>query len=187
MRKLVLIFVAVLVMSACGKAEKAVATGTAAGGAKSQPAAEAPAGVEVGSAMPSYAAKRLDGSQLELAAEKGKVVFLNVWATWCPPCRAEIPELQKLHDKYASRRFEVIGVSVDEGNGDDVRKYVQEQKMTYPVALDPDGKLANLLQTSVLPTSVLLDRNGRIVWKSYGQVDMADPALTKALDAALGS
>ncbi|HEX9157853.1 MAG TPA: TlpA disulfide reductase family protein, partial [Syntrophales bacterium] len=141
MRKFVFILAAVLIASGCSRKEKPAAISAPAQSKPAATVAQQPpsTGVEVGSLMPGYTATRLDGSKLDLAAEKGKVVFLNVWATWCAPCRAEIPELQKLHDKYASRQFEVVGVSVDEGNGDDVRKFVQEYKMTYPVALDPDG------------------------------------------------
>lgn len=192
MRKLIWIAVALAVMTtACRKAETPAA-GTQAGAAEKPAAvtattAAAPSGTDVGAVMPPYTAKNLDGSSFDLASEKGNVVLLNVWATWCPPCRAEIPELQKLHDQYTAKKFKVIGVSVDEGNGDDVRKFVTEQKMTYPVALDPEGRIATMLQTSYLPTTVVLDRTGRIVFKKTGQIDFGDNALQAALTKAMGS
>jgi thiol-disulfide isomerase/thioredoxin len=144
-------------------------------------------GTEVGSVMPEYKASWLDGSGFDLAERKGRVVLLNVWATWCPPCRYEIPELQRLHDRYRERGFEVIGVSVDEGGLDEVRQFTVEKKMTYPVAIDPEGKLAALMQTSVLPTSVLLDRRGKVVWKHYGAVSEKDAELLKSLETALAN
>jgi thiol-disulfide isomerase/thioredoxin len=147
--------------------------------------ATAPTGVDVGQMMPEYSATWLDGSKFDLAAKRDKVVLLNVWATWCGPCRFEIPELETLHKKYGPKGFEVIGVSVDEGTPDAVKEFVAEQKMTYPVALDPEGKLAALLQVSVLPTSVLLDRTGKIVWKRTGIITPDDAELAAALEKTL--
>lgn len=154
------------------------------GGGEAAPAATA-TGTEVGSLMPEYSAMWLDGSKFDLETRRDKVVLLNVWATWCGPCVYEIPELQAIHDKYAPRKFEVIGVSVDESGVEAVQQFVDEHEMRYPIALDPDGKLANMLQTSVLPTTVLLDRDGKIVWKRFGAIMPNDQELTKAIEAAL--
>jgi cytochrome c biogenesis protein CcmG, thiol:disulfide interchange protein DsbE len=141
--------------------------------------------VDVGSMMPAYTAASLDGTTFDVAAERGNVMLINLWATWCGPCRFEIPELQKLHDENASRRFKVVGVSVDEGERKVVQDFVTEQKMTYPVVHDPDGKLAVLFDTSILPTSVIVDRTGKVVWKHLGIVRATDAEMLKALDAAL--
>ncbi len=142
-------------------------------------------GNEVGQSVGEYSALELDGSKFELGSRRGKVVLLNLWATWCGPCRYEIPELETLHKRYASRGFEVIGVSVDEVGAEAVKSFVEEQKMTYPVVLDPEGKLANVLQTSMLPTSVLVDRNGKIVWKKVGAIEPQDLELESAIVKAL--
>lgn len=142
-------------------------------------------GNEVGFYLPEYSAAKLDGSKFDLEQERGKVVLLNLWATWCGPCRYEIPELQRIHDRYASRGFAVIGVSVDESGVESVREFVEEQNMTYPVVLDAEGKLATILQTSVLPTTVLVDKGGRILWKKYGLIREGDPELQKAIETAL--
>ena len=138
----------------------------------------------VGTNMPAYKAELLDGKSFDVAAEHGNVVFLNLWATWCGPCRFEIPELQKLHTDNAAKGFKVVGVSLDDSGKENVQQFVTEHSMTYPVALDPDGKLANIFQTTVIPTSVLIDRNGKIVWKKYGAITV-DDELRRALDAAL--
>lgn len=149
---------------------------------------ESAAKTEVGSTMPEYSAMNLDGSKFDLAAKRDKVVLLNVWATWCGPCRYEIPELQKLHEQYQSRGLEVVGVSVDESGVDSVRSFVAEQKkMTYPIVLDAEGKIANLLETSVLPTTVVVDRGGKIVWKRFGAILEGDEGLKKAILEAVGS
>jgi len=154
--------------------------------AKEEPPAELTAArTDVGDPMPPYTAAYLDGKPLNLAAEKGNVVFLNVWATWCGPCRFETPELQALHNQYAANGFKVIGVSVDEGETEAVKTFVKEQKITYPIAIDPEGRIANLVQTTVLPTSLLLDRSGRIVWRQIGAIMPNDAKLKAAVDKAV--
>ncbi|HEX9457716.1 MAG TPA: TlpA disulfide reductase family protein, partial [Thermoanaerobaculia bacterium] len=142
-------------------------------------------GPEVGNIMPTYTAQWLDGKPFDLAAERGHVVFLNLWATWCGPCRSEMPYLQSMQDQYAARGLKVIGVSVDEGGTADVNAFLAAQKIRYPSAIDPEGRIANILQTTVLPTSVLIDRTGHIVWKDAGMLTGPEASLTKALEQAL--
>ena len=189
MKRTVVFLLVLLAVVSCKRGEQPVTqTGTTTS-APTQPAPTATstaAQTEVGTPMPEYAALNLDGSKFDLAAKRDKVVLLNVWATWCGPCIYEIPELQKLHDQYAPRGLEVIGVSVDESGAESVRSFVAEQKkMAYPIVLDAEGKIANLLQTTVLPTSVLVDHKGRIVWKKYGAIMEGDEELKKAIEAAL--
>ena len=162
---------------ACGRSEKTAEV--------KKPAATTATVVDVGSMMPAYTAASLDGTTFDVSAEKGNVMLINLWATWCGPCRFEIPELQKLHDANASRRFKVVGVSVDEGEPKVVQEFVAEQKMTYPVVHDPEGKLAVLFDTSILPTSVIVDRTGKVVWKHLGIVSSTDAKMLEALDTAL--
>ncbi len=181
MRKLLL--AVIIVLTACRRQEAPAPAKTA----PPHPTANATETIDVGTQIPSYTAHWLDGSAFDLASQKGSVVFLNLWATWCGPCRYEIPELEKLQQKYAARGFKVIGVSVDEGGADDVNAFLKQQKISYPIVIDPDGKLATILQTSVLPTSVLLDKRGNVVWKHFGIVDPSDPLMTRALESALGS
>lgn len=170
-----------------GYSKPAAKTETAAAPAATTSSAAATETADVGQAMPPYTTELLDGKKFDIAAERGNVVFLNLWATWCGPCRFEIPELQKLHQKYASRGFKVVGISLDDTGAGGVKQFVSQHSMTYPIAYDPDGKIATIFQSSVLPTSVIVDRSGQIVWKKFGQVSMDDPtlndALTKALDA----
>jgi cytochrome c biogenesis protein CcmG/thiol:disulfide interchange protein DsbE len=161
-------------------------TSTASKTAKEEPAAEiASAKTDVGDPMPPYTATYLDGKPLNIASEKGNVVFLNVWATWCGPCRFETPELQALQNQYAANGLKVIGVSVDEGETSAVKTFVTEQKITYPIAVDPEGRIANLLQTTVLPTSLLLDRKGKIVWRQIGAIMPNDSKLKAAVEKAV--
>ena len=184
-RTWVLVLVFVAGVAGCKRGEKAM--GTAADGkasTKAAPTTTAP-GTEPGAAMPEYSAMNLDGTKFDLASRRDKVVLLNVWATWCGPCRYEIPELQRMHDEYGKRGFEVVGVSVDESGIESVRQFVGENKMTYPVVIDPQGKVATLLDTSVLPTSVLLARDGTILWKKVGAILEGDEELKSAIEKAL--
>ncbi|HEV2718863.1 MAG TPA: TlpA disulfide reductase family protein [Thermoanaerobaculia bacterium] len=192
MKKALLILVAVAL--ACSRESSPPTTATAAkrpsrrAARRAVPAEETPAqaSTDVGAAMPAYQAALLDGTPFDLTAERAKhVVFLNVWATWCGPCRFEIPELDKMHAKYAPRGFEVVGASVDESGADAVKAFVKEQSIHYPIVLDPAGKIANVLQTTVLPTSVLIDRNGKIVWRRIGALTGPEPALDAAIEKAL--
>jgi thiol-disulfide isomerase/thioredoxin len=195
MRKAALVLALSLVFAAACKRTETPATesagGTAvethgtAGAPRGGQTATAAVGAEVGSMMPEYSAMWLDGSKFELAARRDKVVLLNIWATWCGPCRYEIPELQRLHNEYAAKGFEVVGVSVDESGPEAVKAFVTEQKIEYPIALDPDGKIATLMQTSVLPTTVLISRDGKILWKKMMVVTEGDAELKQAIEAAL--
>ena len=175
-----------LVVAGCRKSE---APRTASqGAAKSAPVTATVPPTQVGDVMPAYSAQTLDGKPFALSSEKGKVVFVNLWATWCTPCRMEIPELEKLQARYSSRGFEVIGVSLDEGAAADVKKFIDEEKITYPVVHDPEGNLANVLQTTVLPTSCIVDRAGKIVWRQVGaltpnEVAAVQSVIEKALAA----
>ena len=188
-RTYLLILVVLVLITACKRGEKSAAPGS--GGTatttsqQAQQKVAAAHGTEVGAIMPEYSASWLDGSKFDLSSRHDKVVLLNLWATWCGPCRFEIPELQKMHAELGPKGFEVIGVSVDEGGVEAVKDFVAENKMTYPVAIDPEGKLASLFQTSVLPTTALIDRDGRIVWKHYGMIEANDASLRQAIDKAL--
>ena len=184
MKKLALLLVLVVAIAGCKRGEKPAGSTPGASGAETSTAATA-TGIDVGAAMPAYTAMNLDGTKFDIASRRGKVVLLNVWATWCGPCIYEIPELQRIHDLYTARGFEVVGVSVDEGGVEGVKQFVADKQMRYPVALDPQGQIANIFQTSVLPTSVLVDRNGKIVWKKYGAILENDQELDAAIQKAL--
>jgi peroxiredoxin len=142
----------------------------------------------VGAPMPDFNAKMLDGKTFDVKEARGKVVLLNLWATWCGPCRAEIPELLALYGKHSASGLEIVGVSLDDASAESaVRDFAKEQKITYPIALDPDGKLANDFRTSVIPTTVLVDRVGTIRWRHIGAIEPNDKELESAIVKAIGA
>lgn len=136
-----------------------------------------------------YEARALDGSSFRLADHKGKVVLINAWATWCGPCRYEIPELKRLHEAYADDGLVIVGVSVDmAAAAPTVKQFVQINAIHYPIVLDPESRVTDILRTTSIPTSVMLDRNGNVVWRHVGIVsEQRDSRFREALSKAIGS
>ena len=144
--------------------------------------------VEVGAPAPAYATVALDGDSVSLASMRGKVVLFNIWATWCHPCRAEIPELRALHSKYSDRGLELIGVSVDaDGSDDAIKGFMEEFRMTYPVWRDPDERVSTKFLAIGVPATYLIDREGILRWRKTGPIAPNDSTLSAAIERALGS
>ncbi len=104
----------------------------------------------------------LKGGSVLRTNTKGKVVLLNFWATWCPPCREEIPSIESLSKSMAGKKFEVFAVSVGEDPAT-VKSFVAEQKMTYPIYLDSRNLLSRTYASQGIPTTYLLDKNGKFI------------------------
>ncbi len=150
--------------------------------------AEGSRSVAVGKAVPEYRAVSVDGDSVSLASQRGKVVLFNVWATWCHPCRDEIPELLVLYDKYKTRGLEVVGVSIDaNGSEDAIRSFMKDFRMTYPVWRDPDERVSTEVLVVGVPATFLIDRNGTLRWRKTGPIQPGDSSLTAAIEQALGS
>lgn len=126
--------------------------------------------VEMGRPAPKFTLESLKGPGLSLESFKGKVVLLNFWATWCVPCRKEMPDLEKAYKENKKEGFVVIGVNVLQ-TADKIRGYIREEKITFPIALDPDGKIMKLYKVGALPYSVLIDRKGNLKYKHVGMID----------------
>lgn len=143
--------------------------------------------VEVGAPAPAYATTSLEGDSVSLAAQRGKVVLLNIWATWCHPCRTEIPELRAVHARYRDRGFELIGVSVDaDGQDDAIRSFTQDYQMAFPIWRDPDERISTLFLAVGVPATYLIDRDGVLRWRRTGPITPGDTSLTAAIERALG-
>jgi len=122
--------------------------------------------------VPSFAARDLDGRPVSPVQWRGKVVLVNFWATWCLPCRAEIPALVALQDKYRGR-LQIIGVSEDEGSPESVRQFATEFKINYPIVMATPEVRKGFPTVFGLPTTFMLDRDTRIVQKHIGLVNAA--------------
>lgn len=117
---------------------------------------------------PDFLLKTLDGQNRSLQQDRGKVVLMNFWATWCPPCIREMPAMQRLYDKFRAQGLEIVAVSVDQGNPDAVRKFSESLKLNFPVVLDPEQVTKQAYQVRALPTTYLIDRKGRVVAVGMG-------------------
>jgi thiol-disulfide isomerase/thioredoxin len=131
--------------------------------------------------VPAFTAPDLTGRPVSTAALRGKVVLVNFWATWCPPCREEIPDLIALQEKYKDT-LQIIGVAQDSGSIDDVRKFAAEHGMNYPTVLSTPEIETLFPGVSALPTTFVLDRDGRLAQKHVG---MLDPKRTELETLAL--
>jgi cytochrome c biogenesis protein CcmG/thiol:disulfide interchange protein DsbE len=122
---------------------------------------------------PDFKLTGLDGKPFTLAGAKGKVILLNFWATWCGPCRAEIPDLVELQNKYKDR-LQILSLVVDDDDQDAIKKFVAESIINYPVAVATDEIRIEYGGIAALPTSFVLDAEGRVVQKHEG---LRDPVL----------
>jgi peroxiredoxin len=107
--------------------------------------------------------KTLDGQGRTLTQDRGKVVLVNFWATWCPPCIREMPSMQILYEKYRKQGFEIIAVSVDQGNTDAVREFAEKLNLEFSIVLDLENTVKTAYRVRALPTNYLIDRSGRVV------------------------
>ena len=116
---------------------------------------------------PNFTLPNLKGKDVELAAYKGKVVFLNFWTTWCPACRSEMPSMEELWRKLERRDFILLAVSMD-SERPAVERFVKSGGYTFPVLLDPQSKVADKFGIMAIPTTFIIDKKGRIIEKVVG-------------------
>jgi len=125
-------------------------------------------GAMVGKPAPEFSLADLRGNAVRLANLKGRVVFINVWATWCEPCRQEMPSMQALYEKLTGPDFEMLGVSADQSGRDVVEGFVKSHALTFPVLPDPDLQIADRYRVTGYPETFVIDRNGTIVAHEIG-------------------
>lgn len=138
---------------------------------------------------PDYAANQLDGSgELSLDDLRGNVVLLNAWATWCTPCREEMPFLERLHRDYEGQGLQVVGVSIDRGDADPrVREFAANLGITFTILRDPKNRFVRTFRTTGVPETLLIGRNGTVLHRWKGPLDEASPEdRTLLADAVAG-
>ncbi|MFQ5667384.1 MAG: TlpA disulfide reductase family protein [Candidatus Binatia bacterium] len=129
------------------------------------------AGARAGFPAPDFTLTDLDGRPHRLADFRGKVVFLNVWATWCPPCRMEMPSMERLYQRLQREDFVMLAVSEDEGGYGVVRPFVEQLGLTFPVLMDPDGIVPQRYGVTGYPETFIIDRGGQVVQHTIGPAD----------------
>lgn len=134
---------------------------------------------------PDFAVPDLAGQAVRLSALRGKVVLLNVWTTWCPPCRDEMPSMQKLYDRMRGRDFELLAVSQDEAGQSVVEAFVKEMNLSFPVLVDPERQVGDRYGVWGYPETFLIDRNGFVVERVIGPRDWSAPGEVAKLERLL--
>ena len=141
---------------------------------------EAP--VVEGKTAPDFTLKDLAGRQVRLSDYRGKVVLLNFWATWCPPCREEIPSMVRLNQVMAGKPFQMLAVSIDEGGVDAIEAFFKKSGSVLPALLDTDHAVSKRYGTTGVPETFVLDKKGVIMKKVIGGMDWSDPQVISYLN-----
>lgn len=135
---------------------------------------------------PDFSVPGLGVPLVRLRDFKGQVVLLNFWATWCPPCREEMPSMERLYRRFRSRGFTILALSIDSRGEEVVRPFVKSFGLTFPIGLDPKMSVSGEYRMAGLPTSVLIDDGGRIVAVAVGPRDWDSPAARQVIEKLLG-
>ena len=115
-----------------------------------------------------FGATTLAGTTVRLSELRGQVVFLNFWATWCVPCKAEMPAMERVHQAFRGQPFRMLAVNLQESPAT-IRKFADELRLTFDIVLDPTGEIARTYSVNNLPLTYLIDRRGRIVARALGE------------------
>lgn len=140
--------------------------------------------VEVGQPAPAFELPSLAGESISLDAHAGKVRLVNFWASWCEPCRHELPALDAMRNQYKEQGFEIIGISVDK-EPENAKAFLDKIPVSYPVVLDNDFQTAKTYDAQAMPMSYILDRDGKVqaVFTGYSKKKL--PAITAAVEATI--
>jgi cytochrome c biogenesis protein CcmG, thiol:disulfide interchange protein DsbE len=136
-----------------------------------------------GEEAPSFAVTTLAGERVSLESLQGQVVLVNFWATWCPPCRIEMPGFERVYQARKDDGFVIVALSTDRGGADQVQRFLEQRGITFPVAMAPRTVARDFGGVPGLPTSFLIDREGRVRQSVSGI--FAEPALRMAVDRLL--
>lgn len=147
-------------------------------------AGAAMAAIAPSSTAPDFTLHTMNGPNMRLQEQRGKVVMINFWATWCGPCRQEMPHLNRLYDKYRASGFVLMGVNVDDDTGN-AAAVAAKLGVGFPVLLDTDKQVSRLYDLSTMPSTVLIDRDGKVrfVHRGYlsGYEDVYDKQIRELL------
>jgi peroxiredoxin len=121
--------------------------------------------------VPVFSLKDLNGKKVEIKQFKGKIILINFWATWCAPCKEEMPSMEILHRQFEEKNFVLLTVSVDYGGVKSVQEFINKHQYTFPVLLDPKGEIFDLFKVKGIPTTFLVDKKGKMIGKAIGPRD----------------
>src|SRR5271157_69129 len=122
----------------------------------------------IGNLAPDFELQTLDGKTVKLSDFRGKAVMLNFWATWCEPCKIEIPWFVELQKQYGPQGFQIVGVAMDEDSNEEVAKFAQKMSINYPVLLGKESVEQSYGGVGVLPVTFFVDRDGKLIAREFG-------------------
>jgi len=121
-----------------------------------------------GQIAPDFELQSLEGQNIKLSSYRGKAVLLNFWATWCGPCKIEMPWFRELQKQYGPKGLQIVGVAMDDASKEDIDKFVKEMGVNYPILIGKEAVGQDYGGVNVLPTTFFLDRDGKIVAREFG-------------------
>lgn len=139
----------------------------------------------VGKRAPDFTLKDINGNNVSISSLKGKTLLINFWATWCPPCRAEMPSLNRMYNEYKGRGLVVLAVSTDK-NINAVKDFLSKKPFDFYILTDADTKVTRQFKVFSLPTTFLIDKNGVIIQKYLGEEEWESPEIRKNVREILG-
>lgn len=129
---------------------------------------------QIGQAAPDFALKDTSGKKISLSNYKGRVIMINFWATWCPPCRYEMPSMETLFKEYNKKGFEILAISSDSQGEKIVRPFMEFYELSFIALMDTDGEVHSLYGVTSIPTTYIIDKQGNITHKIMGPRDWKD-------------
>ncbi len=163
MKKILILFIAALFLTFTGCSNKSPAP-------------------REGDAAPDFTLESISGDKVSLSELRGKVVLLNFWASWCPPCRDEIPSLYTLNAAMSGKNYRLLAVAIDEGGRNAVSQFLKKTGVSLPVLVDPGGVVAKRYGITGVPETFVIDRMGKIRKKVVGPIDWTEPEMIKYLN-----
>ena len=128
-----------------------------------------------------FTLKSIDGKFVKLSKFQGKVVLLNFWATWCPPCRQEMPSMQKLYEKMKNEKFQMISINIEKTSKENLAVFMKKNKYTFPVLMDPMDLVSSQYGIISIPTTFIIDKSGFIAKKIIGSFEWDDEGMVNEL------
>lgn len=120
-----------------------------------------------GELAPDFTLPSLDGESITLSDLRGRIVFINFWTTWCPPCKQEMASLERLYRKFKDRGFTILAVDIMEGS-ETVEKFVRKNGLSFPILLDTKGEVSERYMATAIPSTFIVDKDGKIIGKLFG-------------------
>jgi len=140
---------------------------------------------KIGQPAPDFTLQTVDGRSITLSSLRGKVVLVNFWATWCPPCREEMPSMEEMYRNYAPGGLELLAINIEENGPQVLPGFLNDHPHTFPVLMDTEARVQNSYGVFQFPETYIVDRNGIIVDKVIGAIDWTAPPVLVELNRQL--